>query len=95
MWSLDRKTHLGYADELFLKDCKFIVNETQRKKVLSSGKRFPHAFVIGEKSRQPRTFLKNQVSYNPFKNSHFMNGKRKVLTSSIIHLTSSGKVLKP
>jgi hypothetical protein len=93
LWSLDRKTHLGYRNNLTLKDCKFVVEESKRQKVLKTKKRFPHAWVIGTTTRFS-TVPKKSVSYNPFTSSSFMSGKQKVLSSKMASFTTDGKVFK-
>ena len=91
IWSVDRKKHLGYADELVLRNCEFIVLEEKRKKVVSSGSRFPHAWVKGDVGKRTPA-LTSQVTYNPFKNKTFMKGKKVLRQAKVAVFNNQGKV---
>lgn len=94
LWNLNRTIHLGYKNTLKLKNCIFVVDQTKRKKVLKTGSRFPHAWVIGDLDlSKAKKNLINEVSYNPFKDRYFKkNKKTKLLKSSKSFLDSTGKV---
>ena len=96
MWSLDRKTHLGYSDDLILQNCSLFVDNEKREKILKTKKRFPHAWIIGTISnlKNKKLKLKQQISYNPFQNGSFMCGVRPCFSSKKIYLTGEGKVFK-
>lgn len=90
LWSLDRKSHLGYRKTLSLKNCEFVVLEEKRKMVVKNNQRFPHAWVIGEITTKVKA--NKNVTYNPFKNKTFMQGKRKVLKSKKAIFDPQGQV---
>lgn len=92
IWSTDRKTHLGYADELFVKNAEFFVNQEKSLKVKKTRKRFPHAWIIGEV--QSSSFkCKTEVFYNPFTMKTFQNSQRRaVFQSNKVHMMSNGRV---
>lgn len=90
LWSLDRKTHLGYRKNLSLKNCQLVVVESKRQQVLKTKKRFPHAWITGTLSKSSKgTKL---VTYNPFQNKNFMKGSRKITSSPEIFFNSKGQV---
>lgn len=90
LWSLDRKTHLGYRKTLSLKNCTLIVVESKRQQVLKTKKRFPHAWVIGTLSKPTKgTKL---VTYNPFQNKSFMQKHQKLNQASELFFNSQGQV---
>jgi hypothetical protein len=90
LWSEDRTIHLGYRNTLSLKNCKFIVIESKRKKVVSSHKRFPHAWVVGEISVNKKK--QNEISYNPFTMKKFQTKKGKTINSSkLVFFSKAGK----
>ena len=92
-WSLDRKTHLGYYDELTLENCSFIVLDDKRKKIVKSKKRFPHAWVIGEISKK-KIKASRQISYNPFEDKTFVfdKSKKPIKSSKKAVFSKNGKV---
>ena len=92
-WTIDRKKHLGYFDELTLENCSFIVLDEKRQRILKTKKRFPHAWIIGEISKINKNANK-QISYNPFKNHSFVydSSQRPVKTSKKAFFSKDGKV---
>lgn len=95
LWTLDRKTHLGYKDELFMKDCSFIVVEEKREKVVKNKRRFPHAWVIGEVSQKEiKKSFTTEISYNPFENKNFVKKKinKPIKKSKQAFFSSQGQV---
>jgi hypothetical protein len=90
LWSLDRKTHLGYRKHLSLKDCQLVVVESKRQQVLKTKKRFPHAWIIGTLTKT--TQGTKLVTYNPFQNKSFMQGSRKIKEASILSFNAQGQV---
>lgn len=90
LWSLDRKTHLGYRQRLSLKQCKLVVIESKRKQVMKSKKRFPHAWIIGTLTKA--TKRAKLITYNPFKNKSFMKGNKSLITASEVFFNSQGQV---
>jgi hypothetical protein len=70
-WSIqDAKTRkvIGYADNIKLKDAKFVVSEKTRQRVLKEGKKYVHAFVVGELVMDDWNLFKEceVVCYNPY-----------------------------
>lgn len=93
MWSLDRKIHLGYKDEMILSNCTFIVIEEKRKQVIKNKSRFPHAWIIGTISENKKTMQSEEISYNPFTNKRFVNQNNKfVIRRKNVFLNKEGKV---
>lgn len=93
LWSVDRKTHLGYRQELTLKDCELIVVEEKRQRVLKTKKRFPHAWIVGTLISSSKKLTK-PVTYNPFKNKKFMANQKPITQASQIYFNRQGKVFK-
>lgn len=91
IWNLERTIHLGYADEITLSSASFIVVEEKRKRVVKSKKRFPHAWVVGIISNS-KINLSKSVTYNPFKDSYFMQGNKKISKAKVVNFSSLGKV---
>lgn len=81
IWNEKRTKHIGYDKELTLIDTKLIVIESKRKLVNKTKQRFPHAWIIGKLIKKKSTKLKNNITYNPFKNKHFLKNNKKIKTS--------------
>lgn len=94
LWNESKTKHLGYRKSLYLKNCIFFVDSEKCQKAKRSKKHFPHAWVIGEISLSVKP-CRREVSYNPFKNTSFMNKSRKVLKASSASFDSDGKVFVP
>lgn len=95
LWNEKRTIHYGYRKHLMLANCQFLVDLNKRTKVLKTNKRFPHAWVIGtllvNKNKVKKKLL-SSVSYNPFKDKSFKQGRKSVMTSKVSFFDSSGKV---
>jgi len=91
VWDKDKKKHLFYTDSITLENAKFIVMEDKRKKVIKSRKRFPHAWIIGTISKETLK-SKKEITYNPFKDSHFQSKGKNVTRRKIVHFEDNGKV---
>lgn len=91
IWDITRTKHLGYRKKLQMNNCSFIVDESKRKKVISTGKRFPHAWIIGEISAED-FIAKKEVNYNPFINNSFVSKTKPVLRAKKVKLLNNGKV---
>lgn len=93
IWSLDRKTHLGYIKETTLINCSFVVIEEKRKQVVKNKSRFPHAWIIGTLSKKKTKIRDEQISYNPFVNKNFVNQNKKLVSRrKSVFLNKEGKV---
>jgi len=90
LWSLDRKTHLGYRKNLSLRNCSLIVVESKRKQVIKSKKRSPHAWIIGTITKTSKG--NKLVTYNPFKNKFFMKENKRIQKASKVFFNSKGQV---
>ena len=68
-WSIqDYKTRkvIGYSDNIRLENAKFVVSEKTRQRVLKEGKKYVHAFVVGELvDTWNLTESFEEVRYNP------------------------------
>ncbi len=91
IWNKDKTKHIGYADEVVLKNAEFVVLEEKRKRVIKTNKRFPHAWIVGNISKEKIVNKKN-VTYNPFLDEHFNHKGKKVLKAKYVVLNSKGKV---
>ncbi len=58
-----------HADQVFLNNCRFVVSEAGRQRVIREQRKNVHAFVRGTLST-PQD-CKIQVSYNPYKTNSF------------------------
>ena len=94
----DAKTNLVimYSDAVSLSNCKFVVREGGREKVLREKRKSVHAFVVGElddvyksPEGEDRRGIR-QASYNPYKFGYFYD----VLTQEPIEQASRVWVLK-
>jgi len=69
-WSIqDYKTRkvIGYSDNIRLENAKFVVSEKTRQRVLKEGKKYVHAFVVGELvNNWTLTGSFETVRYNPY-----------------------------
>lgn len=94
----DAKTNLVimYSDAVSLSNCKFVVRQKGREKVLREKRKSVHAFVVGElddKYEEPKTEerrLIRQCSYNPYKFGYFYD----ILTQEPIREATRVWVLK-
>lgn len=63
---------IGHTNDLWLKDCKLIVSEAGRNKVLRERKKYVHAFIVGfvfQGISNPTAKVK--IEYNPYVQSKF------------------------
>ena len=72
---------IGYADELFLSDVRFVVRQAAREEVLKSGHKNVHAFVRGYLALPPDEAkfpdLWRRAYYDPFNHSQFVDHETK------------------
>lgn len=72
----DAKTKkvIKHTDLIFLEDCEFVVQDSGRKRVLTSGVKNVHAWVKGTETKNLRCFNHSplDVTYNPRKNDSFV-----------------------
>ncbi|MFD1736095.1 hypothetical protein ACFSCX_05905 [Bacillus salitolerans] len=86
---------LAHADQVTLSDCRFIVQQTGRRKTVEEQKKRVHAFVRGKfvHADQPRTEeMSRVIYYNPYTNEHFIDAETKEIVehAPIVHF--EGKV---
>lgn len=75
---------------LSLKNCKFLVSEKIRQKVLLKKRKFVHAFVEGEVvslSGGEIPALSKEVRYNPYRNETFMTGEQPIFGADLVLMT--------
>ena len=69
-WSIqDYKTRkvIGYSENIRLENAKFVVSEKTRQRVIKEGKKYVHAFVVGELvDTWKLTESFETVRYNPY-----------------------------
>lgn len=88
-WSVrDKATRrvIDHCDEVFLRDCKFVVSEAGRQRVLKEKRKNVHAYIEGEleasvkvgdkadlssRIRGHRTITYSNIKYNPYKLPYF------------------------
>lgn len=72
-WSIKQgRKVVAHADEIFLRDPYFEVNEAGRQRVLRERKKYVHAYVCGHLSLDTVAIVGGrQVTYNPYKGEHF------------------------
>jgi hypothetical protein len=82
---------VGYSNEICLADCKFIVNEKSRQKVLREKKKNVHAFVRGLVVPSIEGELE-KATYNPYKRPTFVieATQTPVFAAKFVKLTSTG-----
>tara|TARA_Y100001937_G_scaffold125523_2_gene192553 strand:- start:11667 stop:12041 length:375 start_codon:yes stop_codon:yes gene_type:complete len=70
-WSIQQNGLVkAHSDEINLFDCKFLVNEKDRQRVIKTNRKNVHAFVVGHIWDTPFD-LSRQVKYNPYNNKYF------------------------
>ncbi len=75
-WSIqDAKTRkvIGYSDYVKLNNAKFVVSEKSRQRVIKEGKKYVHAFVVGELVLGDWELFKDceMANYNPYISGSF------------------------
>jgi len=100
--SRDKETYgkvIDHTDHIILKNCKFVVRESGRQKVLKEKKKNVHAFVVGDiiESVYPDNTKKGNgyVKYNPFKAGHFITEEGKRIDSAEVVVLRKGHNNKP
>lgn len=91
LWNEDKTVHLGYRDSLVLDNCKLVVLEDKRQRIVKSKKRFPHAWIVGDLSKRKGS-IKKEITYNPFKNQFFKEGIKNAFRRKKLIFTDTGKV---
>ena len=85
-WNLHRLTYsiraadgpnkgrvIRYADSVFLKDARFVIQHAGRRKVLVNKKRSVHAWIRGTLiDSPPRSDLLFPITYDPFRDISFI-----------------------
>jgi hypothetical protein len=70
---------VGHAQLLIMVDCRFVVSESGRQRVIREKKKYVHAFIVGRISTRGAMGmletdddkLPAKVNYNPYKNAKF------------------------
>lgn len=93
IWSVKSgNSPVEHASLLVLKDCKFLVSEAGRQRVLRTKRKDVHAFVEGEiVSREGMRHLGSydEVRYNPYKNETFVDGAgNRVDAHNVVFMTT-------
>ena len=73
-WSIKQGNHVvAHADELFLRDPYFEVNENGRQRVIRERKKYVHAYICGMLDTDITDVVGgSQITYNPYHNSTFV-----------------------
>lgn len=89
---------VGHADIIFLKDTSFLVNETNRQRVLSKKQKNVHAFIEGYWVEDVREMKKidfnKRIWYNPYLTEFFrlLDTQEAIHTASYVYVTSDGEM---
>lgn len=81
---------VAHAEQLELKECRFIVNQAGRRRVLSSGSKNVHAFVEGfmfESDKKGN--YRDIVKYNPHKDVQFKTNDISITKAKYVSLQKS------
>lgn len=87
-WSLmDPRSRriVRHADELHLVNATTKVSEAGRQRVIRTGAKCVHAFVIGDITDAPHGGLPNELRYNPHETALFVDR----LTGEPVHVASA------
>ena len=77
-WSIQQNGLVkAHSDEINLFDCKFLVNEKDRQRVIKTNRKNVHAFVVGHIWDTPFD-LSRQVKYNPYNNPDLQDSLKKL-----------------
>lgn len=92
VWSIKNKNNpVEHASVLVLRDCKFLVNESGRQRVLRNKKKDVHAYVEGviiSKEGLSTLPVYDEVRYNPYKNETFVDSSgNRVDEHSLVFMT--------
>lgn len=85
---------IAHKEVVFLSDCKFVVNQKGREKVLRQKKKNVHAYIYGtladsEEPARGDTFEPVNVRYNPYYNSSFMTESGPIFEAKQVDLVYS------
>lgn len=94
IYSVKTGKHLGYRKRLYLKHCRAMVIEEKRKQIIRTGKKFPHAWIIGVICRKQNYLKKIQITYNPFKDEFFKSGRVNIGRFRMAYFDSNMKAYK-
>ena len=83
---------IAHKKVVFLSDCKFVVNQKGREKVLQQKKKNVHAYIYGTLA-DPEELVRNDVEplnvrYNPYYNSSFMTESGPIFEAKQVDLVS-------
>lgn len=87
---------LGHADRVLLNNCRFVVKESGRRRVLRTKKKNVHAYVVGHfgiiHAGDHLLFSEGtEVKYDPYFNERFVDGKsRPVESAGVVYISENG-----
>lgn len=88
------KLVIAHADDLYLLDVKFIVQQKGRERVLNEKRKNVHAYAKGKltMAHKPSWEVLAKVNYNPYRFGFFFNAKtkEKVDKSDLCHISNLG-----
>lgn len=70
---------VAHSKTVQLKDAKFVVNASGRRRVLREKQKNVHAYVVGTFSGTAESTLKREAYYNPYKTATFVTSEGKPL----------------
>lgn len=82
---------VSHTDNIVLKDCQFVVNESGRQRVIKTQSKNVHAFIkglIGDIDDIQLTFS-NILCYDPYKTGHFMDSSKNPINKAKIVYTQN------
>lgn len=84
---------VAHVDNFILKDVEFIVREKGRQLVLKTRQKNIHAFLKGYITfSKSNNKIRNQVRYNPYEMSTFINDKKEPIYKALMCYTENNKI---
>ncbi len=81
---------VGHTYELYLKDCKFVVNEAGRQWVIRNKKKIVHAYVEGYVCASFNSHNLTKINYNPYYTKYFCTATEDIFTSNKVLINKNG-----
>lgn len=95
MWEGEKKSIVvSYSESICLRDCRFIVQPSGRKRVLDEKTKNVHAFVEGIVIRSLNLFDPIEITYNPYLFDSFIikGTNEKIKSIGFVNLINGSKI---
>ena len=63
---------VGHADDIYIREAKFVVNQKGRRRVLATKKKSVHAFIVGYLTNYCPNLDYKPIQYNPYRDKEFV-----------------------